>query len=306
VLTLFSIPKAFRGHIGVIQRNAIRSWKLLHPDCEVILFGDDPGTDEAARELGVRHVPELPRDESGTPIVTEAFLRAQRMARNELLAFVNTDILLFPDFADAVQRIARVKPRFLMAGYRWNLDVTTPLAFEPGWERALRDDVSRRGQRQAHNCIDYFAFRRGLWGEMPPLAVGRMYWDNWLLYGARARGAALVDASEVVLIVHQNHDYAHFPGGEAAMWKGPALRNLELAGGPDHLFTLRDATHLLTRSGLRVPLDPWHLWRRIETLPTLHPWTEPPVRALRYLNGRLRPLRKRLGMTVSPRGPNDA
>ena len=41
MLTIFSTPKPFRGHIGVIQRNAIESWKRIHPDVEIILFGDE-------------------------------------------------------------------------------------------------------------------------------------------------------------------------------------------------------------------------------------------------------------------------
>ena len=41
MITIFSTPKPFRGHIGVIQRNALKSWTLLHPDVEMILFGDE-------------------------------------------------------------------------------------------------------------------------------------------------------------------------------------------------------------------------------------------------------------------------
>ena len=52
MLTLFTIPKAFEGHSGVIQRNAIKSWTLLQPQCEIILMGDDEGTGEAAAEMG--------------------------------------------------------------------------------------------------------------------------------------------------------------------------------------------------------------------------------------------------------------
>ena len=48
MLTLFSTPKPFRGHIAVIQTNAIRSWLELEPACEVILFGDEEGTAEVA------------------------------------------------------------------------------------------------------------------------------------------------------------------------------------------------------------------------------------------------------------------
>lgn len=35
----FTTAKPFVGHNGVIQRNALRSWTLLHPGVEVILFG---------------------------------------------------------------------------------------------------------------------------------------------------------------------------------------------------------------------------------------------------------------------------
>jgi len=61
MLTLFSTPKPFHGHIGVIQRNALKSWTVLHPDVEVILFGDDEGAADACRELGLRHEPYVER-----------------------------------------------------------------------------------------------------------------------------------------------------------------------------------------------------------------------------------------------------
>jgi len=41
VLVLLTIPKAFRGQIGVIQRNTIESW--THPQLrpETLLLGND-------------------------------------------------------------------------------------------------------------------------------------------------------------------------------------------------------------------------------------------------------------------------
>jgi len=44
MLTLFALPKPFRGRNGIIQQNAIRSWTLLEPTPEIILFGDEFGT----------------------------------------------------------------------------------------------------------------------------------------------------------------------------------------------------------------------------------------------------------------------
>jgi hypothetical protein len=66
MLTIFSIPKPFRGHIAVIQRNAIRSWKTVNPECQIILFGDEEGVAEIAAELRVQHEPYVQRNEFGT------------------------------------------------------------------------------------------------------------------------------------------------------------------------------------------------------------------------------------------------
>ncbi len=56
MITIFTIPKPFKGHISVIQKNAIKSWTLLEPSCEIILFGDEEGAEEIAQELSLRHI----------------------------------------------------------------------------------------------------------------------------------------------------------------------------------------------------------------------------------------------------------
>ena len=86
MLTIFSVPKAFKGHIDVIQRNAIRSWGMLHPDVEIILLGNDAGVAEAAQELGVRHERDVECNEFGTILVHSVFAKAQAMARHPAFA----------------------------------------------------------------------------------------------------------------------------------------------------------------------------------------------------------------------------
>ena len=41
MITFFTTAKPFVGHSGVIQRNALKSWMLVHPFAEVILFGNE-------------------------------------------------------------------------------------------------------------------------------------------------------------------------------------------------------------------------------------------------------------------------
>src|SRR5262245_24272757 len=71
MLSILAFPKPFRGHIATIQRNAISSWTRLRPQCDIFLFGDDEGTAEVAKEFGVCHVPEMARNEYGTPLLSD-------------------------------------------------------------------------------------------------------------------------------------------------------------------------------------------------------------------------------------------
>jgi len=254
-LTVFSLPKAFRGHIGIIQRNALRSWcKDLCPS-DIILFGDDEGTEETARAFGVRHQGEIERNEHGTPYIHSMFERAERTSRHERLCYINADILILPGFGRTVCSVRA--PKFLIVGQRWDLDLTEELSMDqPGWDRLLMDRVAGGGVRHGPTGIDFFVFPRGMWGKIPAFLIGRSMWDNWLLYKAVDLGAALVDASERLPVVHQNHDYAHLSAGGSTFWKGPeADWNLKLGGGYDHAYTIEQATHCLTSEGVEIKLD---------------------------------------------------
>jgi hypothetical protein len=253
MLTLFAIPKAFHGHVGVIQQNAIGSWARLGRGSRVVLFGADEGTAEVARQVGVEHEPEVARNEFGTPLVSDLFRRAHELTRHDVLCYVNSDVILLDDFSSAVDEVRRLGRPFLMIGQCWNLDVPTPVVFDPAvWQAELARAVSRRGTRRGKWFIDYFVFSRDIYEALPPFAVGRAGFDNWLVWKACEVGAAVVDASAVVTAVHQNHEYGHVPGGRKWSYLGPeAKRNHELAGGIARLYHIGDATHRLTPRGLR-------------------------------------------------------
>ncbi len=256
MLTLFSMPKPFRGHIGVIQRNAVASWVKLGPTCEVILFGDEQGTAETATEFGVRYIPEVLRNEHGTPLLNDVFDKAEQRGTYDLLCYVNGDIILGADFIRAVEDARAWSDRFLMVGECWDvrIDDSLPLATEV-WENRLAKITDQTGRSRGPWYIDYFVFTRGLYKAIPTFAVGRAGFDNWLVWKARSAGAAVIDATRVVKAVHQNHDYSHVPGGRDWSYLGPeAKTNKELAGGRRHLYMILDASHCLGNNGIRCNL----------------------------------------------------
>jgi len=254
MLTFFTTAKPFRGHDGIIQRNALKSWRLLRPDVEVILFGDEEGAADAASELGLRHEPHVERNEFGTKRLDYMFCRAQAFARHDLLCYINCDILLMQDFGDAIKRVREKHWHLLMVGRRWDIEATASFsAGDKDWETQLRLRVLQNGRRRGPEWIDYFVFSRGLYGEdMPPFVVGRVFWDNWLVWKALASNFPIVDASNAVLAVHQNHDYGYHPLGRQGVFCGAeSARNYEFAGGWKHLRTIEDATEVLRRGELR-------------------------------------------------------
>ena len=254
MLTFFTTAKPFRGHNAIIQRNALKSWTLLRPDVEVILFGDEEGAAKAAGELKIRHETRVERNEFGTNRLDSMFHRTQQIARHETLCYINCDILLMRDFCTALQRVRVAHAHFLMVGRRWDTNVQAPIHFEsPDWEARLRARVLLEGKRRTAEWIDYFVFSRGpLGANVPPFAVGRPFWDNWFVWRALDSEYPVIDASAVVLAVHQNQNYGHHPQGKPGVLHGAeSCRNSQLAGGWRHLRTIADAMEVLSANGLR-------------------------------------------------------
>jgi hypothetical protein len=258
MLTFFTTAKPFSGHNGVIQRNALKSWKRLHAEVEVIVFGDEEGVGAACAELGLRHEPNVGRHESGMKYLDYMFKEAQRIARNGYLCYSNCDMVLLPDFWNAIEKAQSWRKEFLLVARRWDTDVTSEIEFgRERWTEEMRELAMSKGRQQVPEYIDFFVFPRGFYDEVPPLVVGRSYWDHWLVWRALSGGLAVIDASRYVVAVHQNHSYGYHPQGKQGTNEDPlAMRNLELAGGGKQQRSMRDASHAMTRGGtiVRTPL----------------------------------------------------
>jgi len=109
-LTILAVPKAFAGHIGVIQRNAISSWTVLSPRPDIRLYGTEDGIAEAAASLGVSHETQIACNEFGTPMLDDLLRRARGFVQTPLLCYVNSDIILLQEFLDAVAARDAVVP----------------------------------------------------------------------------------------------------------------------------------------------------------------------------------------------------
>lgn len=245
-ITIFAVPKSFVGSVGVIQRNAIASWTKLEPQPEIILLGNDGGVGEIAREFNLKHIPDVRVNERGTPLLNDIFAKVHHHASYPILTYVNSDIILTGDFLPTVQQVVAQNPRFLMVGRRWNLDNFELINFDnPDWEKELRDRINKAGIFSGVGALDYFVFPKPLFSQLPEFAIGRPGWDNWMVGEALKNGYPVINASQTITIVHQNHDYGHLPGNRLEAFHGTeAQQNQTLLRG-HFAGSSADATHYL-------------------------------------------------------------
>src|SRR6266540_2493397 len=263
LITLFSAPKPFTNpHIATIQRNAIKSWTLL-PNVEVILFGDEKGLVEAAHELDVKHIADVKCNKSGTPLISSMFQLVRENSTSELLCIINADMILLPGFVEAAEQAVKLKDKFVLLSQRWDIDIAQAIEFTKGWQDSLSSIVHRQGILHRPAGSDFFLFPKFCYTDVPDFTIGRAGWDNWMIYKARKENWFVIDCTPSVMIVHQNHDYSHLPGGKPHYEHPDTNENIRLAGGEANIrYTILDATRQLIDSKLARPKMSYLLFMR--------------------------------------------
>ncbi len=283
LITIFTAPKPFTNpHINLIQRNAIQSWLHLGNEVQVLMMGDEAGMQDFAVETGIQQLPKVTRNNQGTPLVSSIFELAHQNSSSPLLAYVNADILLIPEFVSLTKSVFNQVKEFLIVGQRWDLDLNQPLVFNQDWDMRLLYDVKTRGRIHPPGGSDYFIFPRHCFTDVPRFAIGRAGWDNWMFFQARSMGWPVIDLSSSINVIHQDHDYSHLPGGQPHYKMSESFENIQLAGGRRAIFTLLDADFTFHSGKVQhIPVRGKRFWRRFETYPLIH-WKSYPIAELTF------------------------
>jgi hypothetical protein len=264
-LTVFTAPKPLTDpHINTIQRNAIRSWLEMDEDLEVLLIGDEDGISKLANDLEVKHLPDVKKNEHGTPLVSSIFQLAHEYGQADVLMFSNTDILFFPETLQTIESIRSAVNDFVLLGQRYDLDLSTALDFSAGWAQDLRETVKDKGSLHPFGGSDYFIFPRQMFEMIPEFAIGRAGWDNWMIYHAISSRWLVVDATLSITAVHQNHGYSHLESERGHQRHPETEENLKLAGGMRNMYSLLDVPYQLVNG--RIQKAPWSFLRFLHTI----------------------------------------
>jgi hypothetical protein len=198
----------------------------------------------------VKHILNVSCNDKGTPLISSMFELARQNSDSDLLCIINADMILMPDFLKAARRSRLRRDKFVLLSQRWDMDLTQPLEFTAGWQERLSSLVHRQGSLHRPAGSDFFLFPRPCYSDVPDFTIGRAGWDNWMIYKARKERWPVIDCTPSVMIVHQNHDYSHLPGGKPHYEHPDTNENIRLAGGQANIrYTILDATHQLAPDG---------------------------------------------------------
>ncbi len=233
------------------------------------MLGEEAGLADVAKELGVKHLRNVARNVSGTPLISSMFQLAREHSNSDLLCIINADMILLHDFVQAAKQTAKLKEKFVLLSQRWDLDVTQSIDFTEGWQNRLSSIVHGQGSLHRPAGSDFFLFPKNCYTHIPDFTIGRAGWDNWMIYKARKEHWPVIDCTPSVTIVHQNHDYSHLPGGKPHYEHPDTNENIRLAGGEANVrYTIVDATHQLAAGGtlIRPKLTYLRFMRGVELL----------------------------------------
>ena len=257
MLTFLCSPKPFVAESAWNQLNALRSWRAIHPNVEIIIFGVPTGAVEAVAKINTVIVPEIECSPTGAPSFNAMADYARQHGRYDLQVYVNADILfdqtLLTTMAAARQKFTA---EFLVVGERLDLvqgvQLDTRLS---DWSGRILPIVKQDELRlHGPTGTDYFGFVRGLWQDMPPVFMGRALCDQALLHYCFGRRIEVIDSTLATVAIHQYHDYQHVTGGFNQVFEGEDKAVMMQAHDLRHsLPTLADASWRFDEKGAITP-----------------------------------------------------
>lgn len=203
MITMFTTCKPFtEDHVSDRQRRAIESWCLF--TSSIILFGGDEGVKHVADRYGCKYVPDVECNEQGRPFISSMFKEAQKRWPGPHFCFANSDNML-AGLPEAFERVSRKFPSFLMVGKRFDWmprkgNTSDLEEVVDGWQ-----DKALRGRMHNEWAIEYFGFTRGMFRNLPRFHPGWPGWDNWTILHCLKLDVPIIDVTEVVRCVHQQH-----------------------------------------------------------------------------------------------------
>jgi hypothetical protein len=216
-VTFVCWPKPFKDKAEYypFQKNALLSWKNLSITKNIIVIGNEDGNAEFCKEHGFIFEPEVGEvNQFGTPYVKSILDQCYKYCNvGDPICYINSDILLFEDFSTICEWFFESElssKNYLCVGQRWDWKNPREIDFSNSeWENSVRGEIYNNGELLPPYAIDYFLHKAHSYptGNMPPLAMGRLHWDRWLVGYAIRNFGSVIDFTNLTHCIHHETSY---------------------------------------------------------------------------------------------------
>lgn len=250
MITILTTPKPTIGKHKVDFINAMRSWRRLQPEPEILVFGGDR---QLVKSEGGRYIGKFPATTSGLPYLDGMFSIARELATHDILMLTSDHLIVLPGLMEAVWRAREKFGVFLAVGQRHDVDISAFINYsEPRWTQKVRQYISA-GRLHGPSAKDYMIVPKEYPLRIPPFIVGRPWYDSWFVASALDANIPVVDLTRTVSVVHPNHNYSQIPGNPLGNHGNPGERyNAQLADGVAGKGHVTTSQWIDTPNGIRA------------------------------------------------------
>ena len=215
LISFISAFKKFRPPYDKIQNSALYTWKANNietftPENEVGIKEACQGYSNVKMIPGVKRARELGFSNQ-SPIVRDMIAKALPLVKTPMIALINSDIVLLPNFAERIERILKKYGLdIFMVGTRRDIELNTLINSAESYKQVLKED---REMYDESTSSDIFIASKFTWRkiihEMPEFILGRYGWDNWLHTIAEIKDYRRFNCTKALTTLHCEHDHRH-------------------------------------------------------------------------------------------------
>lgn len=151
----------------------------------------------------------------GVPVLKYMYLHAMEHYDSHLYAYSNSDIIFTGSLLNTLYTLINnhlnINEPCLVVGGRTDVDILrNPIGYS--WSNITKV-TSKAGVLHRDVAVDYFITTRSFpWKDFPPVVVGRLSVDEFLLYYCRKANYTVIDVTKTVLAVHQSTAAGNYEG----------------------------------------------------------------------------------------------
>ena len=206
-IVIISTFKPFLDEFKIEQINALKSWKRLSCKPKIVIVGDDMGVKEVCESENVVRVPNVQKNENGTPLVGDIFEQGWKHANDDdICVFVNGDIILNDSLGVVLERFVKEYPnhrdlKYLLTSQRFDWYNFREINFDnQDWEEDINKGIE--GEYSLPTAGDIFIHRKNTI-KIPPSGIAKMSYDSWIIAHANKYFDVTINATSVLKIYHQ-------------------------------------------------------------------------------------------------------